>query len=127
MAYLEHVNITVSDPEHTAKTLSEIFGWTIRWTGPAIHEGQTCHVGGDTHYLAVYAKDTPKKNNRKNYETVNGLNHIGIVVEDMESVEARVKSAGFKTYNHSDYAPGRRFYFRDQDEIEYEVVSYMGT
>ena len=58
------------------------------------------------------------------YKTVGAMNHIGVVVEDLDAVEARVLDAGFQTTNHGDYEPGRRFYFHDQDEIEFEVVSY---
>ncbi|MGJ8556368.1 MAG: VOC family protein, partial [Sulfitobacter geojensis] len=30
----------------------------------------------------------------------------------------------FKTSNHADYEPGRRFYFHDTDGVEFEVVQY---
>ena len=41
------------------------------------------------------------------------------------SHEAKVNKAGFKTHSHADYEPGRRFYFHDGDNIEFEVVSYQ--
>jgi glyoxylase I family protein len=28
------------------------------------------------------------------------------------------------THNHDDYEPGRRFYYNDEDGIEFEVVNY---
>ena len=31
---------------------------------------------------------------------------------------------GYEPCNHADYDPGRRFYFDDEDGIEFEVVSY---
>jgi hypothetical protein len=46
------------------------------------------------------------------------------VVEDLDLIEKRVIAAGFAPYNHGDYEPGKRFYFNDHDDIEYEVVSY---
>ena len=52
------------------------------------------------------------------------LNHIGVEVDDLDAVEARVIAAGLLPFNHGDYDPGRRFYFLDPDGIEYEVVSY---
>ena len=55
---------------------------------------------------------------------VNGLNHIGVTVGDLDSAETRVKSAGYTPYSHADYEPGKRFYFDDEDGVEYEVVSY---
>jgi hypothetical protein len=57
-------------------------------------------------------------------KTIGGLNHIALVVDDLDAVEARVVGASFATHSHADYEPGRRFYFHDQDNIEYEVVSY---
>lgn len=59
-----------------------------------------------------------------NYVTTGGLNHIGVAVDDLDAAEERVKAAGLTPTSHADYEPGRRFYFRDEDGIEYEVVSY---
>ena len=33
---LEHVNMTVSDAEATAKMLQQLFDWHIRWQGPTM-------------------------------------------------------------------------------------------
>ena len=52
------------------------------------------------------------------------LNHIGVEVDDLDAIEAKVVAAGLKPFGHADYDPGRRFYFLDPDGIEYEVVSY---
>ena len=52
------------------------------------------------------------------------LNHIGVVVDNLDEAEQRVLGAGFETHNHADYEPGRRFYFNDHDGIEFEVVHY---
>jgi len=52
------------------------------------------------------------------------MNHVGVTVDDLDSVEARVVAAGLKTFSHDDYDPGRRFYFLDWNGIEFEVVSY---
>ena len=55
------------------------------------------------------------------------LNHIGVEVDDLDAVEARVVAAGLRPFSHDDYVPGRRFYFLDPDGIEYEVVSYAAS
>lgn len=52
------------------------------------------------------------------------LNHVAVVVDDLDAAEARVAEAGLTPFNHSDYKPGRRFYFFDPNGIEFEVVSY---
>jgi len=124
-ATLEHVNITVSNPEKTADLLCTLFDWHIRWFGDAKNGGTTYHVGSDDTYLAVYAENDAEKHKYDSYHSRGGLNHIGVVVDDLDKVEARVRAAGFATHSHADYEPGRRFYFDDSDGIEFEVVSYQ--
>jgi catechol 2,3-dioxygenase-like lactoylglutathione lyase family enzyme len=121
---LEHANYSVSDPQKTARLLCDLFDWKIRWSGDAIHGGHTIHVGGEDSYLAVYAQKGMLAAEENDYRTVGGMNHIGVVVDELDAVEARVVVAGFKPINHADYEPGRRFYFHDHDGVEYEVVSY---
>jgi catechol 2,3-dioxygenase-like lactoylglutathione lyase family enzyme len=123
-ALLEHVNVTVSDPVRTANRLCELFGWHIRWQGTAKYGGKTVHVGTDDAYLAVFAAGSQKVPEAESYYTRGGLNHIGVVVDDLVAVEERVTRAGYTTHSHADYEPGRRFYFDDDDGIEFEVVSY---
>jgi len=94
---IEHVNVTVSDPERAARLMAALFGWHERWRGPARNGGRTIHVGSDRHYLALYTG--------------------GRVYSADDFTKGR-------PLNHIDYDPGRRFYFLDPDGIEYEVVSY---
>ncbi|HEY0148165.1 MAG TPA: VOC family protein [Allosphingosinicella sp.] len=120
---IEHVNLTVRNPDRSAATLERIFGWTVRWQGQAMNGGRTVHVGSAAHYLALYtAPGTayPDEQFRKGQP----LNHVGVEVDDLDAVEARVVEAGLKPFSHGDYEPGRRFYFFDGDGIEFEVVSY---
>lgn len=121
---LEHTNYSVSDPRRTAEMLCTLFDWKIRWSGDAIDNGHTVHVGGDDSYLAVYAQANMRDAMANDHKTVGVMNHVGVVVDDLDTVEARVREAGFEPVNHADYEPGRRFYFHDHDGIEYEVVSY---
>ena len=127
-ASLEHVNVTVSDAARTARMLCEVFGWRVRWNGPAKSGGTTFHVGGDAAYVAVYTPPpgaTPGATlGDFDDKRLGGLNHVGVQVDHLDAVETRVRAEGFTPFNHADYAPGRRFYFRDGDGIEYEVVSY---
>ncbi|MHC8492491.1 VOC family protein [Thalassospira sp. SM2505] len=129
-AYLEHVNFTVSDPAKTAQHLHDWFGWEVRWKGPSINDGETYHVGNSSSYVALYSpgnadgKSGTAEPNDNSYHTRGGMNHIAVVVEDLDATEEKIKASGFSTHNHADYEPGRRFYFRDGDDIEFEVVSY---
>ena len=120
---LEHVNITVGDAGRSAAPMERLFGWRVRWAGPARDDGRSIHVGTDSQYLAFYsapggdgaplgwAKGVP-------------LNHVAIEVDDLADIERRVTEAGLEPFAHGDYEPGRRFYFFDPDGIEFEVVSY---
>ena len=123
-AALEHVNLTVSDGRKTAERLCRLFGWKIRWEGPALNGGRTAHVGTDDAYLAIYQPAKPPSQSESSYNTVGGLNHVGVVVEDLDATEQRVREAGYKPHSHANYEPGRRFYFDDEDGIEFEGVSY---
>lgn len=124
MSGLEHVNITVTDPKATAEMLGDLFGWRVRWEGSAINNGFTMHVGTDDAYVAIYTPPGDATAGPSSYETRGGLNHVGVVVDDLDATEARVKARGLVPEKHADYEPGRRFYFRDGDGIEWEVVSY---
>ena len=126
-AILEHVNVTVSNPEQTAAMLCELFDWHVRWQGQSKMGGRTVHVGSDDSYVAVYTYDAnPQACEGESYQVRGGLNHIGVLVEDLDAAEQRVVQRGYKPFNHGDYEPGRRFYFLDDDGIEFEVVSYAG-
>jgi catechol 2,3-dioxygenase-like lactoylglutathione lyase family enzyme len=118
---LEHVNFTVSDPKRTAELMCALFGWRVRWHGPAMSGGLTYHVGDDDAYLAVYA---PPGRPAQSFVKGKPMNHVGVVVDDLDAVEARVREAGYAPFGHDTYEPGRRFYFFDENGIEFEVVSY---
>jgi len=122
-AVVEHVNITVRDSRASARLLETLFGWHVRWEGPAMNNGHTVHVGTDDSYIALYTPP-PAWLAATPFSKGVPLNHIGIVVDDLDAVEARVLAAGLTPFNHADYAPGRRFYFFDENGIEYEVISY---
>lgn len=125
VSYLEHVNLTVSDVQKSAQLLCEIFDWKVRWQGKSINGGNTIHVGTETSYLALYAPQTPgPESSPPLYSIPGSLNHIAVVVEDLDAIHARVEARGLKPFNHADYEPGRRFYFLDEDQTEFEVVSY---
>ena len=124
-ATLEHVNLTVSDPEATANMLCKLFDWQVRWSGDAKLGGRTYHVGEADTYLAIYTLHGTGTNAAPEFGRFRGgLNHIGVLVQDLEETEQRVIAAGLVPHSHGDYEPGKRFYFNDPDDIEYEVVSY---
>jgi catechol 2,3-dioxygenase-like lactoylglutathione lyase family enzyme len=120
---LEHVNITVSDPQRSAALLRDLFGWHIRWEGPSMSDGHTIHIGTDDAYIALYTNPEVRAADPM-FNKGEPMNHIGVTVDDLDAVEAKVVAAGLEPFNHGDYYPGRRFYFFDWNGIEWEVVSY---
>lgn len=131
-AKIEHVNLTVSNPDKVAEQLNQIFGWQTRWSGASLDGGRSVHIGenGDGNsYLALYTNSSLnepliKENKDRGHLYKANLNHIGILVSDLDEIEGRVLESGLKTFNHADYEPGRRFYFYIDDDIEVEVISY---
>jgi catechol 2,3-dioxygenase-like lactoylglutathione lyase family enzyme len=121
-AGLEHINITSMNAERTADALCSMFGWRVRWQGPSAIGGESIHVGTDEAYVAIYS---PPEGQRTPGRAAKGrLNHIGVVVDDLDAAERRVIEAGYKPHSHAAYEPGRRFYFTDDEGIEFEVVSF---
>ena len=86
--------------------------------------GRTIHLGGENTYLALYSHDD-KHLAETSHKTISHLNHIGILVDDLDMVEKKVKSSGIIPHSYGDYEPGRRFYFDLEDGVEIEVVSYQ--
>lgn len=118
--FLEHANITVSDPDRSSALLQDLCGWHERWRGPSQLGGWTIHVGNDHDYLAIYTDGKERPPFAKGAP----LNHVGLVVDDLDAAERVVIEAGLVPFNHATYEPGRRFYFFDWDGIEFEMVSY---
>ena len=125
---LEHVNMTVSNPQRSADLMRDLFGWHIRWEGPSMLGGHTIHVGSENQYIALYTNEDVKTANNGNgpaFRKSQPLNHVAMTVDDLDGVEQKVLAAGLEPFGHDDYDPGRRFYFFDWNGIEFEVVSYV--
>jgi catechol 2,3-dioxygenase-like lactoylglutathione lyase family enzyme len=123
---IEHVNVTVRDPDRTATLMTALFGWHVRWRGAARNGGHTIHVGSKEQYVALYTGHNVTYT-ADDFTKGRPFNHIGVEVDDLDAVEKRVVAAGLRPFAHDDYVPGRRFYFLDPDGIEYEVVSYAAS
>jgi glyoxylase I family protein len=119
---IEHVNLTVSDIERSAAFFEKLLGWRQRWRGAAMNGGETIHVGEENSYLALYTDRRDHSGQKKGRP----MNHVGLLVDDLDAAEQVVVAHGLEPWGHDDYEPGRRFYFYDWDGIEFEVVSYAG-
>ena len=123
-ARLEHVNLTVRDPAATAERLHRLLDWNVRWQGESIHGGRSVHVGRDDCYLALYAPPATPVGGPSTYTTLNGLNHLAVVVDDLDEAERRVRADGLAPGPREVYEPGERFYVDLEDGLELELVSY---
>lgn len=124
-AYLEHANISVSNPDKSAKRLCDLFNWTVRWSGPSMDDGYTVHVGGSNSYVALYSCGKIHNRNKLDHTQLANLNHIAVAVSDLEKTEEIAKKLGLKPFNFREYNPGRSFYLVDDDGLEIEVVCYQ--
>ncbi len=117
---IEHVNLTVTDIERSAALFEQMLGWRRRWRGEAMNYGVSLHIGEETTYLALYSDGADHSGQHKGVP----LNHVGLLVDDLDAAERVVLEHGLAPFGHDAYTPGRRFYFYDWDGIEFEVVSY---
>lgn len=123
LACLEHLNVTVSDPDHLATLFCELFEWKVRWSGPAKDNGYTVHVGTDNRYLALYTH--PESTGDSPNLFVHGMaNHVGLVVKDSEAMEQKIIAKGYTTKSHNDYGYCKSFYFMADKVLEVEIVCY---
>ncbi|NRA11815.1 MAG: VOC family protein [Crocinitomicaceae bacterium] len=122
--YLEHANITVNNLDSTTKFFQTAFpGFKIRGGGTS-NGRKWIHLGNDLTYLALYEVIENSKN-EVNYDK-NGFNHIGFVVEDVDTLADKLLDAGFERDYPKQIEKFRiRDYFADADGNEYEFVQYL--
>ena len=93
---IEHVNITVTDPERSKTLFEDLLGWKERWRGPSLMGGRTIHVGDAHNYVAIYTNDAAKGGFAKGVP----LNHVGLWVDDLP------KAVEWMTAHGVRFAPG---------------------
>jgi catechol 2,3-dioxygenase-like lactoylglutathione lyase family enzyme len=121
--FIEHVNITVSSLQKSIDFYSKLFGFELRWRSPADDPDQAgAHVGDDRSYIAMFEAPHAGRADA-DYDRV-GLNHFGLVVQDLARYRSRLRDMGIEPHLERDYDPGRRLYFYDPDGIEVELVEY---
>ncbi len=127
--YIEHANITVDNIEEAIRFLKTAFPFfRVRGKGESETGGivrKWLHIGTDETYIALESVSASDTGTRKPYRD-NGINHIGFVVEDLESIEIRLDAAGYKHSIDVEPLPFRkRSYYYDGGGIEYEFIEYL--
>ena len=116
---LEHANLMVSSIEDAVRFLTTAFPeFQIR--GRGVYQGRPwVHIGTDDTYIAMTEVDDLGQLGAP-------LNHLGYVVEDIDSLADRLLAAGFREGFISPPHPYRkRRYFHDADDLEWEFVEYL--
>eukprot|EP00008_Paramoeba_atlantica_P013115 CAMPEP_0201476486 /NCGR_PEP_ID=MMETSP0151_2-20130828/1687_1 /ASSEMBLY_ACC=CAM_ASM_000257 /TAXON_ID=200890 /ORGANISM="Paramoeba atlantica, Strain 621/1 / CCAP 1560/9" /LENGTH=148 /DNA_ID=CAMNT_0047856865 /DNA_START=111 /DNA_END=557 /DNA_ORIENTATION=+ len=129
--YIEHCNLTVPSIDEALKFLMLLDpNFTIRHDETPEGKYRWCHVGTNTHYLAlqepnVSPPDSGESGKRRPYKD-HGINHIGFVVQDLDAAVDRLVSAGYKKgIPAKDHPHRKRAYFYDHAGFEWEIVQYL--
>lgn len=130
---LEHFNLTVSDIDHATEVLITVFSdFEIRGEGMLefLHEGEILHrrwrhVGTAEHYFALQACIAGEGGFG---EKTAGLNHIGVVVEDLDETLALFALMGYPAGTIDDSHPFRTLVQVELfDALVLELVTYKSV
>ncbi|ABC28428.1 Lactoylglutathione lyase [Hahella chejuensis KCTC 2396] len=124
--YLEHANITVESIEKSMEFLQTAFpDFALRGEGSLMNQsGKWAHVGNDSFYFALQQCDDHLSEISTRY-IHDGINHIGMVVEDLDGVTHRLQQRGYDGYETEAHPFRRRAYYFDPNGIEWEFVQYL--
>jgi len=127
--YLEHANITVNDIDKAIRFITTAFPhFKIRGKGESETDSvvrKWLHIGTDETYIALEQLSINSESTRNSYRDT-GINHIGFVVDDIDTITTKLKEAGYKESIKVEPHPYRkRVYFYDDDQIEYEFIEYL--
>lgn len=125
MTRLEHANISVRDLDAAIAFLAVALPeFSIRGGSAAEHPGWV-HFGTDETYLSLTHTPNAEVGKFHRYADL-GVNHIGIVVDDVDAVVARLRDAGYRQSTVMEVTPWRkRYYFFDADDQEWEFIEYL--
>ena len=112
--HLEHTNLTVSDPDRSASLFERLCGWSERWRGPSQSGGWTIHVGTPDAYIALYTDGGEQRSYAKGVP----LNHVGLVVDDLDGAERVVSEAGLEPFGPAEVREIFKAIFRASLDIQ---------
>lgn len=131
MTKIEHLNITVPDIDEALAFLSIVApDFQVRKDVKSPDRHRWAHVGNEQSYFALQEPhlDSITPNSvQKTYKNC-GVNHIGLVVENLESIEANLIEQGYcrgifaleETYR-------KRAYFFDKAGFEWELTEFLSA
>lgn len=128
VARLEHANLTVPDIDAAIDFLKAVEP-AFRVLHDAGDSGgyRWVHIGAGETYLALEEPHEAVADARmaRRYADY-GINHIGLVVDDVDAAAARLAARGYREGHRAERHPARvRRYFLDAAGFEWELVQYL--
>jgi catechol 2,3-dioxygenase-like lactoylglutathione lyase family enzyme len=125
---LDHANLLVRDIDATIGFLrTALPALRVRGSGGS-GAGRWVHLGADDLYVALEQATAEPAERWMPYEGKPGTNHLGIEVDDVEAVRARLRDAGYRDTTYPNAHPHRsRVYFRDREGNDWEFVEYRSS
>ena len=124
---IEHVNLHVSDIDRVLGFLKCAFPeFYVRYDSESSEEERWVHFGNADNYFALYQASDVSSPKRRLYSSSPGINHIGLVVEDVVAIRQRLSGAGYLESTIDNFHPARsRIYFHDPDGNDWEFIQYF--
>lgn len=124
---LEHVNMTVDNIDEVVRFVrTALPTWEVRgggemdWFGKPIH---WLHIGTDDNYLALQDGGEGEALHWTGHRI--GAKHVGVVVDSVDTVVARLRAAGFELDHWGGDHPQRRSaYVIAPGSLQFEFVEY---
>lgn len=128
MIRIEHVNLVVKDIELVKIFLITAFpNWAVRGEGRSNWYGKSrnwIHIGDNDYYITLNDEAIGNNRNLKGYSP--GLAHIGIVVDDVDSITKRLQHQGYTIGTiGADHPYRKSIYFVDPEGFEFEFIEYL--
>ena len=127
--YLEHANVTVKNLDEIVSFITTaVPEFKIRGQGETVYETgpqKWLHLGTDSSYIALYE---PRPGSEEYPQGVPKpvLNHLGIVLDDADAAQLRLREAGYKEGLVAEPHPYRkRIYFFDPEGNDWEFFEYL--
>lgn len=129
MTRLEHFNITVPDIDAALEFLKIVApDYQVRKDAQSSSGFRWVHIGNTQSYLALQEPNIDSCSTHTFHETYKnfGFNHIGLVVENLATIEDQLLEKG---YNRGILTPTemyrKRAYFFDAAGFEWELTEYL--
>jgi len=124
---LEHANLCVHDIDAVVRFLTTAFpDFHVRQDTAEPDGSRWVHVGTNETYIALTQAKAGEVRPGTPYKGRPGLNHLAYEVDDVETLRARLRAAGYRDSTVPNAHPHRkRVYFYDPEGNDWEFVQYL--